>query len=117
MVSGASTGRLKVTWGKTSKIFSADELGRGINLAAELLDNPFSEPFRVVMSAVRRKQELETQGMRGAGQSAVRWLGPDQRSGVEKLPVGVLEKARALEPEVRAAVKPVIHTLKIERVP
>ena len=117
VVSGASTGRLKVTWGKTSKIFSADELGRGINLAAEFLDNPFSEPFRVVMSAVRRKQELETQGMRGAWQGAVRWLGPDQRSGVEKLPVGVLEKARALEAEVRAAVKPVIHTLKIERVP
>ena len=38
----------KVTWGKTSKEFSASQLKEGINLAAEFLDNPFSEAFQKV---------------------------------------------------------------------
>ncbi len=41
-------GRYKVTWGKTSKEFSAEQLSTGINLAAEFIDNPFSEPFQKV---------------------------------------------------------------------
>ena len=117
VVSGVATGRLKVTWGRASKIFSVNELGKGINLAAEFLENPFSEPFRAVERAVRRKQEFETQGMRGAWRNAVYWASPDQRAVPEKVSARVVEKARALEAEARAAVKPVIHTLKIERVP
>ena len=53
---------MKVTWGEASKTFSANELAKGVNLAAEFLDNPFSEPFKAVENAVRRQQEYETQG-------------------------------------------------------
>ena len=55
--------------------------------------------------------------MRGAWRNAVYWASPDQRAVPEKVSARVVEKARALEAEARAAVKPVIHTLKIERVP
>src|SRR6185295_2891091 len=46
VVKGAAAGKYKVTWGSESKEFSADELAKGINLAAEFLDNPFSGPFK-----------------------------------------------------------------------
>jgi hypothetical protein len=106
VVNGLATGRFKVTWGKASKTFSANELGQGINLAAEFLDNPFSEPFKEVENAVRRKQEFEAQVMGSLWHAAE----PDQRA-------HSLEEARVLEAEARAAVKPVKHTLKIEPVP
>lgn len=54
------TTRLKVTWGGHTKEFMAERLERGINLAAEFLDNPFSEPFRKVHEAVLRQQRYET---------------------------------------------------------
>ena len=58
-VTGASTPRLKVTWGEWFKIFRAEELGEGVNLAAEFLDNPFSAPFQSVEYAVSKQQQYE----------------------------------------------------------
>ncbi len=106
VVNGLATGRFKVTWGKASKTFTANELGQGINLAAEFLDNPFSGPFKAVETAVRRKQEFETQAMSSLWHAAE----PDERA-------RSLEEVRALKADARAAVKPVKHTLKIEPVP
>jgi lysophospholipase L1-like esterase len=117
VVDGVTAGRFKVTWGKISKIFSANELARGINLAAEFLDNPFSGPFKAVENAVRRKQELETQGMRSVWHGAGRRQEPNERAVLEKLSAGAVEEARALEVDARDAIKPVRHTLKIQRVP
>ena len=56
-VTGASTPRLKVTWGSWFKIFRAEELAKGVNLAAEFLDNPFSVPFQSVEYAVSKQQQ------------------------------------------------------------
>jgi lysophospholipase L1-like esterase len=118
VVSGVTTGRFKVTWGQISKIFSTSELGRGINLAAEFLDNPFSGPFKAVENAVRSKQAFETQSIRRVWHGAGFWPEPGERAAPEKqLPADVVEKARVLEAGVRAAIKPVKHTLKIERAP
>ena len=117
VVNGVTTGRFKVTWGKISKIFSANELGRGINLAAEFLDNPFSGPFKALENAVRSKQAFETQSMRSVWRGAGFWPEPGERAALEKLPADVVDKARVLEAGVRAAIKPVKHTLKIELAP
>ena len=43
------------------KTFTSKQLEAGINLAAEFLDNPFSDAFRKVDEAVARKQAYETQ--------------------------------------------------------
>ena len=49
-----------MTWGGATKEYDAATLARGINLAAEFLANPFSEPFKKVEEAVRNQQNYET---------------------------------------------------------
>ena len=56
VVRGASDEKLRVTWGGTSKEFPAAVLAKGINLAAEFLDNPFSEAFRKVEEKIAEQQ-------------------------------------------------------------
>ena len=48
-----------MTWGDASKEFPAEELAKGINLAAEFLDNPFSEAFRKVEEKIAEQQGME----------------------------------------------------------
>ena len=52
--------RATVTWGKESKVFTGTQLAQGINLAAEFLDNPFSQPFLKVQRAIQAQQNMET---------------------------------------------------------
>jgi hypothetical protein len=118
LVTGASTAQIKVTWGGTPKIFSAEELARGVNLAAEFLDNPFSGPFKEVEEAVRAQQEYETLGIRnffGGFRGWTRVPPTEQASPVE--PDRVVAKAHTLEAAARAAIKPVKHRLRIAPLP
>ncbi len=50
----------KVTWGTNSATYSATQLARGVNLAADFEVNPFSEAFKAVDKAVTAKQNYET---------------------------------------------------------
>ncbi|MBV8880831.1 MAG: SGNH/GDSL hydrolase family protein, partial [Planctomycetaceae bacterium] len=52
--------KAKVAWGSATKSFTKEELEKGINLAAEFAENPFSEPFRKVEGLVATKQGFET---------------------------------------------------------
>ena len=113
IVTGASTPRLKVTWGKWSKIFGAQELARGVNLAAEFLDNPFSAPFKTVENAVSKQQQYEATGVRSVWRS----LADSWRERESAWDEATLERIRELEAAARAAVKPVKHTLAITPVP
>ena len=119
IVTGASTMRLKVTWGESSKIFLADDLTRGVNLAAEFLDNPFSKPFKAVESAVRKQQQYETLGIRGILGGFERWTvkSRDEQIAPDETGDGIMRNARALEAAARSAVKPVRHRLRITPVP
>jgi lysophospholipase L1-like esterase len=113
IVTGASTGRLRVNWGKWSKVFDAGELAKGVNLAAEFLDNPFGGPFKSVENAVLKQQQYEATGVRGLwGSLAGGWRATDA-----SLDERTMEKIRELEAAARAAVKPVRHTLTITPVP
>ena len=60
VVSNLPKPQADVTWGGTTKTFTSEQLASGINLAAEFLDNPFSEPFQKVLDAVGAKQQFET---------------------------------------------------------
>ena len=106
---------MKVSWGEASKTFSANELAKGVNLAAEFLDNPFGEPFKAVENAVRRQQEYETQGMKSIRHYD--WGVPKEQATLQTLADGVVKKARALEAAAHLAVKPLKHTLKVEPLP
>lgn len=58
---GGAAKRYKISWGDTSKLFAAEDLSRGINLAWEFPENPLCEVFDRIDAAVAAKQAYETQ--------------------------------------------------------
>lgn len=117
VVRGAQ-GKVKVTWGKTSKEFAAADLAKGINLAAEFLDNPFSEPFTKVEGAIARQQGMEVGLIKNllhnlpAYQRAV----PEEAPAIERIAAGLVRQDKEAREAAAAAVQPVKHTIKIENV-
>lgn len=116
VVKNAGAAKLKVTWGKDSKVFSAAELEKGINLAAEFLDNPFCEPFTKVEGIMANQQNYETHATKLMLHSLLEWRKslPDMESSYAKMEQSILEKDKELRQTSRAAIAPVTHTIKIE---
>ncbi|HEV2295420.1 MAG TPA: SGNH/GDSL hydrolase family protein [Tepidisphaeraceae bacterium] len=113
VVTGLSSDFATVTWGGGSKAFSKAELQAGINLAAEFLDNPFSEPLKRVEQAVRRQQDFETPMIRNLV-NGVRELLPEERTPYEQLLSVAMKKDAALAAAASQAVVPVTHTIRIQ---
>lgn len=116
VVNGAKGDHVKVTWGNHSKEFTAEQLAKGINLAAEFLDNPFVEPFRRVEDQVRRKQDFETPLVKAVINEAprVEQSCPAAKPAIEN---GIDEGIRSdkdFSKALTAAVLPVKHTIRIE---
>jgi lysophospholipase L1-like esterase len=118
VVHNAGAGKLKVTFGNSSKVFSAADLDKGINLAAEFLDNPFSKPFADVYAEIRRKQGLETALDKNFYNSI---------PGFEQALPGAKDAYEAIEPPIRNLIAaqakavtelppPVRYQIKIEKV-
>jgi lysophospholipase L1-like esterase len=118
VVHEATAPELKITWGSTSKIFSAAELEMGINLAAEFLDNPFSAQFKSVEDAIKQQQQFETPAVKEILHSLTGWvqLLPEEREAFNQISRSALKKANDLCAAASAAITPVKHTLKIEAV-
>ncbi|HOX04808.1 MAG TPA: GDSL-type esterase/lipase family protein [Planctomycetota bacterium] len=95
LVVKGGTGRLKVTWGTQSKEFEAAALEKGVNLAAEFMDNPFRGPFAKVLAGMEERNQCR------------RWLANEHKgdAGMQK------RLDRALE---NMKVVPVKHTIKVE---
>jgi lysophospholipase L1-like esterase len=111
--------KVKVTWGAASKEFAAADLAKGINLSAEFLDNnPFSEPFKKVESAVVAQQTYETSLIKTylAQLGAIQQMLPEEKETLDKLTAGAMDKEKRLNDAAAAAVTPVKHTIKIELV-
>jgi lysophospholipase L1-like esterase len=60
VVTNPGAGRVRVTFGPASKEFAAADAARGINLAAEFLDNPFAQPFAAELKKIQAKQNVES---------------------------------------------------------
>ncbi|MGE5608985.1 MAG: SGNH/GDSL hydrolase family protein [Bacillota bacterium] len=108
VVRGGAAGNYKVTWGTESKVYSAGELAKGVNLAADFAVNPFSEAFNKVDKAVAAKQAYETRQVKeifhgNEGKA-------DMAAAVSKTEAERLPLVKAVE----AAFVPVTHTIKIE---
>jgi lysophospholipase L1-like esterase len=107
VVKGAKAAKYKVTWGITSRHYSAAQLAQGINLAEDFVINPFWEPFNKLLEAVMRKQQYEVEhrftsvhGFRdAAAMNAARKEFEDE-----------IAKRVAV---IRAAFVPVTHTIHI----
>jgi len=61
IVKNSPAASLKIQWGEISKIFTAEQLAAGINLAAEFLKNPFSLPFEKLQETIRKQHLIDTQ--------------------------------------------------------
>ncbi|MCU0914957.1 MAG: SGNH/GDSL hydrolase family protein [Planctomycetes bacterium] len=111
VVRNAPAGRYRVTWGTTSRTYPADELMRGINLAADFEANPFSEAFQRVDEAVAKKQAYETRQIKDL------FHGPEGRVD-PALTATLTEKARApLAAALATACVPVRHTITVQPEP
>lgn len=107
----APAGRYRVTWGETSKIYTAEELAQGVNLAADFETNPFSEAFARVDKAVEKKQAYETRQIKEL------FHGPEGRAD-PNMTAALTERVRApLAAAISAAFVPVRHTLTIRAEP
>lgn len=108
VVRGGNADRYAVTWGDATHEFSADELQEGVNLAEEFADNPFSDHFKRVDTAVAAKQAYETE--------QVKRIFHGER-GKRDFDLAVRETEAEREPlaaAVAESVQPVTHTIKIE---
>ena len=117
VVKGA-TGKLKITWGKTTREFEAADLEKGVNLAAEFLDNPFVEPFMAVEKLIRDQQNYETPLVKTLlnGMPELRRMVPDEKESFDRIEKSAMKRAADLFNASSAAIKPVKHTIKIEAV-
>jgi len=107
VVRNGSAPRYRITWGDTSRVYTADQLAKGINLAAEFAVNPFSKPFARVDQAVAAKQAFETQQINREFRSGRFRKNPDEV-------VAETEKERAeLVDAIKRAFVPVTHTIRI----
>ena len=118
VVKNAPSKKLRVTWGTESREFSAEQLESGINLAAEFLKNPFSEPFAAAEAAIRQQQEFETPAIKGVVTSLPRWQTalPGAGDEIRQIRDDVTKLSLDFRKASRAAVVPVKHTLKIEAI-
>ncbi len=116
VVSGAKGDRVKVTWGNASKEFAAADLAKGINLAAEFLDNPFSGPFKKVEDVIARQQGMEVQLIKSLVHNLIQYkeIAPDESPAIEKIAAALVRKDKEARDASAAAVKPVTHTIKVE---
>lgn len=116
VVHGAKSEKLRVTWGEATKEFSADKLEKGINLAAEFLDSPFSDAFRKVEEKIARQQEMEVNLVKILIHNIPQYehAVPDEREALEQIADALVKKDKAARDASAAAVAPVKHVITIE---
>lgn len=118
VVHGAGGSKVKVTWGNATREFDAGELEKGINLAAEFLDNPFASAFKEVEQQVRHKQDLETPMVKETINQIprVEHSVPEARDPLEQAADRAIESDKDLAEAITVSVRPVKHTIKVEPV-
>jgi lysophospholipase L1-like esterase len=111
--------RMKVSWGGVSRAYSADELARGVNLAGDFLENPFSQAFARVHVLVAAQQAYETPAVKGLlnGMGATRRYFPERQGAFDDMQAAVLQKDTQLFGDCRAAVLPVRHVIELAAAP
>ena len=116
VVRGADGKQVKVTWGDTTQEFSGDQLTEGINLAAEFLDNPFSEPFQRVEQKISEQQGMEVALIKTLMHNIPLYkeYAPAESESLDRIATTLIEKDRQSREASAAAVVPVRHTISLE---
>jgi len=118
VVKNAKPGQYKVTFGKASQTYSAEQLTQGINLAADFLDNPFGDQFRQVENTIRDQQNYETQLIKNYFHMFpdLKKAAPDEAASLDRVMASLMNKEVQLRQASAAAVQPVKYSIKIEAV-
>ncbi len=108
--------KVKITWGNTSKVFDADVAAKGINLAAEFIDNPFVVPFKKIHDAVGHQQNGETAFYRQYffATDAMRTMMPEEKETLDRLNGKLVVAIKANRDATAALVTPVAHSITVE---
>ena len=104
---GGTAKSYQVTWGTESRSYSAEQLAKGVNLAADFAVNPFSEAFGKVDAAVSAKQNYETKQIKQLFRS------PEAKTDMEGVAKKSEEERAPLAAAIKTAFVPVTHTIKI----
>jgi hypothetical protein len=97
----------QVTWGTETKLFTADQLARGVNLAAEFPCNPFCSAFGKVDAAIAAKQAFETTQIKKSFRS------PEAKADLEAVVAQTEKEREPLVAAIKAAFVPVAHSIQI----
>ena len=107
-----------MAWGAASKVFSRERLEKGINLAAEFFDNPFSEPFQKIEDKIAAQQlgevALVKKQMNTIG--ALREMAAQEKETLDRLSAVLVKRGREARDVPAKAVAPVKHVIRIEPV-
>jgi hypothetical protein len=115
VVRNANSPKLKVTWGGRSRTFTATQLEKGINLAAEFLENPFSAPFQKVENIIKEQQAFEGKAKELFGAlEEFQKVTPNDLASIQRLEQAAMDKDRELRDRSRAAVVPINHRISLE---
>jgi hypothetical protein len=106
----------KVTWGDVSRQYTGADLAEGINLAADFLDNPFSEPFKRCEEVILKQQVFETTLTRRLLHNIPDYLRyvPDAKEDLDNVIEKLCQKDKQMAAASSASVVPVRHSIKIE---
>lgn len=103
----AKAANYRVTWGGESRSFSAAQLRKGVNLAAEFRVSPFSEAFARVDAAVAAKQAYETKQVKQI------FHGDEGKADMARAVLRSEGERASLVAAMHNAFEPVTHTLQI----
>lgn len=119
VVKGLTTARAKVTWGKNTKEFAAADLAKGVNLAAEFLDNPFCDQFNKVFNAVVFQQADDQILAESFLNKLARFkvMAPAAAVALDQAAQAGIAQREILNQNAAALVIPVQHTIQIQPVP
>ena len=108
--------KCKVTWGDATRQYTGAELAKGINLAADFLDNPFSEPFRRSEEVIAKQQAFETSLTKRLLHRIPDYLThvPDAKEEFDRVTEKLCQKDKEMAAASSASVVPVRHSIKIE---
>jgi len=118
VVNNPGAAKVKITWGQMGKVYTAAELAKGINLAAEFPDNPFGPAFKKVDEAVRNQQNFETPLVKEMMHRLPQFrdMAPGEDASFEKIIASAKKNRERMSDAAIATVTPVKHTIRIETV-
>ena len=113
-VKNTKADQYRVGWGGQSRVFRAEELNKGINLAAEFEDNPFSTRFAMIDAAVDGKQAFETREVKNLFRVSGDKVTMNQiTEQTDKILKDAEREHAALEAAIHIAYAPVTYTLTV----